>query len=92
MYQVDKASDLYRLQERRYNYTTPKSFLELINFFKELLSKKRGDLEKQIERLARGIDKLKSTGEMVAGLKETLKEKGKEIEIQSKQTVSSIFG
>jgi len=30
--------------ERRYNYTTPTSFLELINFYKLLLGKKRGKI------------------------------------------------
>jgi dynein heavy chain len=62
--------------------------LELISFFKELLAKKRGELEKQTERLVRGIDKLKSTGAMVAGLQETLKDKGVVLEAQQKVTVS----
>ena len=31
---VSKASQRYKEVERRYNYTTPKSFLELISFYK----------------------------------------------------------
>lgn len=83
---VDRASEQYRVVERRYNYTTPKSFLELINFFKELLARKRSELDKQTERLVKGIDKLKSTGEMVAGLQETLKVKGVVLDKQKAET------
>ena len=38
---IDKANDKYLKLERRYNYTTPKSFLELIDFYKTLLKEKR---------------------------------------------------
>lgn len=35
---IDTANDLFRKLERRNNYTTPKSFLELIEFYKVLLA------------------------------------------------------
>jgi dynein heavy chain len=41
---IDEANERYRLQERRNNYTTPTSFLELINFYKSLLGSKRGKI------------------------------------------------
>ena len=69
---VNEASEQYRLLERRYNYTTPKSFLELIAFYKVLLNKKRADLAKQTARLEKGIATLKQTHVQVAGLKEDL--------------------
>jgi dynein heavy chain len=69
---VNEASEQYRLLERRYNYTTPKSFLELIAFYKTLLNKKRADLAKQTSRLEKGIQTLKQTHVQVAGLKEDL--------------------
>ena len=47
--------------EGRYNYTTPKSFLELIDFYKELLRKKQGELDGNINRLATGLETLKKT-------------------------------
>jgi len=31
---IGEANKLFLAQERRYNYTTPTSFLELINFYK----------------------------------------------------------
>lgn len=34
---IDVANDKFRKFERRNNYTTPKSFLELISFYKSLL-------------------------------------------------------
>jgi len=69
---VNDASEQYRLLERRYNYTTPKSFLELIAFYKTLLNKKRAELAKQTHRLEKGIETLKQTHVQVAGLKEDL--------------------
>lgn len=38
---IDVANQEYLKLERRYNYTTPKSFLELIDFYTNILSKKR---------------------------------------------------
>jgi dynein heavy chain len=34
----------YLSMERRYNYTTPTSFLEFIKFYKQLLGQKRGKI------------------------------------------------
>jgi dynein heavy chain len=42
-------------QERRYNYTTPTSFLELINFYKMLLGKERGKITENIDKLENGL-------------------------------------
>jgi dynein heavy chain len=39
---VNKASEEYLHQEKRYNYTTPKSFLELIYMYKNMLATKMG--------------------------------------------------
>lgn len=41
---VGEANIQFLQRERRYNYTTPKSFLELIAFFKKLLGEKRNKL------------------------------------------------
>lgn len=43
---VNKLSTKLFEQERRYVYTTPKSFLELIKLFVNMLSSKRDDLNK----------------------------------------------
>jgi len=52
---IEDANQDFLLQERRYNYTTPTSFLELINFYKLLLGKKRGKITDQINRLEIGL-------------------------------------
>ena len=41
---IDDANESFKLRERRYNYTTPTSFLELINFYQKLLSEKQGSI------------------------------------------------
>lgn len=43
---------------RRFNYTTPKSYLELISLYKGLLEKKRAELRANKERLENGVDKI----------------------------------
>jgi dynein heavy chain len=43
---IDVANLKYLKLERRFNYTTPKSFLELIDFYKKILGEKRDFIEK----------------------------------------------
>lgn len=58
---VKEMSQTYLAVERRYNYTTPKTFLEQIKLYQTLLSKKRSELTAKIERLENGLTKLQST-------------------------------
>ncbi|EFA11309.2 dynein beta chain, ciliary [Tribolium castaneum] len=69
---VNAMSKLYLQNERRYNYTTPKSYLEQINLYSKLLIKKNNELQCKIERLENGLDKLKSTAVQVDELKKKL--------------------
>jgi len=78
---VNKASDEYREKEKRYNYTTPKSFLELIYLYKNMLHSNREKLEGNISRLGTGLDKLEATAKDVAVLVEQVKIKSAEVEI-----------
>lgn len=71
-------------QERRYVYTTPKSFLELIKLFKALLDKKKKELEANKEKYEVGVLKLNETGEIVAKLEEELKVFSVEVEAKKK--------
>ena len=71
---VQKYSDLILQQERRAVYTTPKSFLELINLFKVMLNEKKGNIEKQRDQYDSGCIKLEATQESVAALEENIKE------------------
>ncbi len=72
--------------ERRYNYTTPTSFLELINFYKLLLDKKRNKITDQINRLEIGLQTMKSTTEQVEGLQKLLVIKMVEVEKEKEKT------
>ena len=69
---VEDASANYMKIYRRYNYTTPKSFLELIYFFKSLYKKKRGELAGNIHRLSTGLETLQRTEKDVSELKNDL--------------------
>ncbi|XP_006886407.1 PREDICTED: dynein heavy chain 17, axonemal [Elephantulus edwardii] len=69
---VNDMSKVYLATERRYNYTTPKTFLEQIKLYQSLLSKKRMELVAKIERLENGLMKLQSTASQVDDLKATL--------------------
>lgn len=81
---VNKLSDLIFEKERRYVYTTPKSFLELINLFKQMLLKKEGELIEGKERYELGVIKLTETGEVVSKLEEELKIFSVEVEAKKK--------
>lgn len=67
---IDVANIKFRKLERRNNYTTPKSFLELISFYKTLLDQKRGQIDKQINRYQLGLQILAETKSKVEGLQE----------------------
>ncbi|NXL59531.1 DYH17 protein, partial [Chordeiles acutipennis] len=69
---VKEMSKTYLAVERRYNYTTPKTFLEQIKLYQNLLSKKRSELTAKIERLEKGLTKLQSTTSQVDDLKAKL--------------------
>lgn len=62
---VNEMSARYYQNERRHNYTTPKSFLEQISLFKNLLKKKQKEVAQKKEHLMNGIQKLKTTASQV---------------------------
>ncbi|KAJ8875197.1 hypothetical protein PR048_023092 [Dryococelus australis] len=80
---VNEMSQIYLLTERRYNYTTPKSFLEQISLYRKLLIENDEELGKKIKRLEQGLERLRSTSEQVDDLK--LKLADQEVILQQKQ-------
>lgn len=62
-------SKIYLTNERRHNYTTPKSFLELISLYSKLLREKTNDTLKKIKRLENGLVKLGQCADQVDELK-----------------------
>lgn len=65
---VNEVSQLYFLNEKRYNYTTPKSFLEQISLYKNLISNKNGQIQGSILRLSNGLEKLEGASGQVCEL------------------------
>jgi dynein heavy chain len=79
---VNDISRKFLLNEKRYNYTTPKSFLALISLYKEMLERKAKDLTKSTDRLENGLTKLQSTAAQVDDLKAKLA--FQEVELKAK--------
>ncbi|CAF2140297.1 unnamed protein product [Rotaria magnacalcarata] len=79
---VNEMSITYLQNDKRYNYTTPKSFLEQITLYKNLLSKKTRELQEKINRLESGLVKLQSCARQVDDLKDKLA--AQEVELKQK--------
>ncbi|XP_016013564.2 dynein heavy chain 9, axonemal isoform X3 [Rousettus aegyptiacus] len=79
---VNETSQSYLSNEQRYNYTTPKSFLEFIRLYQSLLRRNRKELKTKMERLENGLLKLHSTAAQVDDLKAKLATQ--EVELKQK--------
>jgi len=92
--EVQAASADFLQKEKRYNYTTPKSFLELIALYKSMLQSKRDTTQAAQDRLQQGLDKLQGTAKAVGELEEFLKVKSVEVEekIASAEELSEKVG
>eukprot|EP00049_Salpingoeca_infusionum_P001275 m.46981 g.46981 ORF g.46981 m.46981 type:complete len:4526 (+) comp10948_c0_seq2:170-13747(+) len=80
---VNEMSAVYLANERRYNYTTPKSFLEQIALYQSLLSTKHQELQAAQDRMENGLTKLKSTAAQVDDLKEKLAAQEQELAVKN---------
>uniref|UniRef100_A0A671Z105 Dynein axonemal heavy chain 11 n=1 Tax=Sparus aurata TaxID=8175 RepID=A0A671Z105_SPAAU len=69
---VNEVSVKYQQNEKHFNYTTPKSFLEFMKLYGNLLGKKRTELTQKMERLENGLQKLQTTASQVEDLKAKL--------------------
>ncbi|KAM7067437.1 dynein axonemal heavy chain 9 [Molossus nigricans] len=79
---VNHTSQSYLSNEQRYNYTTPKSFLEFLRLYQSLLRRRGGELTSKTERLQNGLLKLRSTAAQVDELKAKLATQ--EVELRQK--------
>jgi dynein heavy chain len=70
---IDEANAKFLASERRHNYTTPKSFLELIAFYSKMLKTKQLDVTTKKERLEKGLTIMEQVSEKVTDLKEFLR-------------------
>ncbi|KAH8251731.1 hypothetical protein KR038_005556 [Drosophila bunnanda] len=69
---VNQISRIYLQNEKRYNYTTPKTFLEYIFLYRKLLVDKNGEFAERIARLQSGMAKLAECARQVDTLKHQL--------------------
>jgi dynein heavy chain len=83
---VESSTVSFRQQERRNVYTTPKSYLELIQLYKKLLEKNTQEVEQMKARLEMGLIKLRSSASQVADMQVQLKEEAIVVEMKKKET------
>lgn len=76
-------SSVYYQNEKRYNYTTPKSFLELISLFSKLLKEKNSEFKDRVKRLENGLIKLAQCGQQAEVLKENLTVQEVELKVKN---------
>lgn len=58
---VARKCEQYRAELSRYNYVTPKSYLELLSIFSTLIGRKKQELNWARQRMKAGLDKVTST-------------------------------
>ena len=83
---ISDANAEFLASERRHNYTTPTSFLELINFYKMLVDSKRGKITEQITKLETGLQIMRSTTEKVEGIQKLMEVKMIDVGIEKEKT------
>ncbi|CAB1446422.1 unnamed protein product, partial [Pleuronectes platessa] len=81
---VNQASEKYQRNEKRYNYTTPKSFLQQITLYRNLLEKSRAQLQHKMNRLDSGLQKLQTTAAQVEDLQAKLASQEAELTLKNK--------
>ena len=69
---VEAAAEKFHVELRRKTYVTPKSFLDGIGLYLTNLAEVEAAHERQVKRLATGIDNLRKTTEQIADLQVTL--------------------
>jgi dynein heavy chain len=71
---VEAASSRYLAEQRRYNYTTPTSYLELLRLYASKLNEQRSIVTGKLHRYRNGLTKLSETNDMVQGLQAKLRD------------------
>ena len=88
---VAAFSDGFFEELQRRVYTTPKSYLDLINLYLSMLTEKRDELSLLRRRLAIGVTKLEETNAMVGGLREELKKLQPVLDVKSRETAELLI-
>jgi dynein heavy chain len=83
---IDKYNLIYKEKFKRQCYTTPKSFLELIEFYLKILGEKREKFGADKDMYTQGYEKMDNIGENVAALNEQIKVRKQEADIIAMET------
>eukprot|EP00667_Euglena_gracilis_P000017 EG_transcript_17 len=85
---VSDASTAFFQELRRRNYTTPTSYLELINSYIVMLAEQNASIDMQVSRFKAGLDKLRDTQVMVDDMKKQLAKMQPVLEQSAKDTAA----
>lgn len=83
---VSVMADRFYEELRRYYYTTPTSYLELITLYTTMLKEKKKEIGGARQRVANGLDKLLETNDVVASMKIELTALEPELKQKSEDT------
>jgi dynein heavy chain len=83
---VGQLAKKFWVELRRRYYTTPTSYLELINIYISMLSEKRRELGAIRDRLKNGLNKLAETNDLVANMQVELNILGPELKAKAADT------
>uniref|UniRef100_T1J4J2 AAA+ ATPase domain-containing protein n=1 Tax=Strigamia maritima TaxID=126957 RepID=T1J4J2_STRMM len=83
---VTEISERFYTALRRRYYTTPTSYLELLNLFTNLLASKKQRLNDELSKVEIGLVKLKETSEVVIEMQLQLNELAPDLETKSQAT------
>lgn len=84
-------ADQFEAELKRRIYTTPKSFLDMINLFTTSLTERQDILESNKRRLSTGLKRLSETNVLVAQLRTLLTKLQPELERQSAETAVALI-
>ena len=82
---VRQKSATFEQQLKRYNYVTPKNYLDFISNYRGVLRDERKKIDNMITRLDGGLSKLVQAGEEVAAMSKKLTVAKAEVEVKSKE-------
>ena len=82
---ICKLNEKLRASAKKFNFMTPRDFLDFIKHFRNLLDEKRRELTEQQEHLQKGLQSLKNTETNVNELKVSLFKYDQDLEIKNNE-------
>lgn len=83
---IKKVARQFQEVERRFVFTTPKSFLEFKDYYNKLLKEKRLFINNKINRLEKGLEIIQETNSKVVEIKADVAEIAVKVEKETKET------